>query len=170
MVEGEFGNELEPIAEQLHHVAWVHGTSLHLEATEAIEATARGRGTTVRNERAASDEEAWVHFAIPSISVISNVDLAIRAVILDFTTSQFAEIDTVDVWDGGTRIASFDGLNLSGHHPFAKLEFSDGAIVDFQRGIGVSVKVLLYNPVDSPGEHAIFRSAGAEFVIKAGIR
>ena len=169
MVEGEFGNELEPIAEQLHHVAWVHGTSLHLEAPESVEAVARGGGTTVRFEGAASDE-AWVHFAIPSIAFISNVHLAIRAVILDFTTTENAHVDTVDVWDGGAKIASFDGLNLSGTHPFEKLDFSRDASPGFQRGIGVSVKVRFHASIDINKEHAIFRSAGAEYVVKTGVR
>lgn len=116
MVEGELASELEPIAERLHHVAWVHGMSLHLEAPESIKAAARG---------------------------------------------------------GGTRIASFDGLNLSGDHPYEKFEFSDGGSLDFQRGIGVSVKALLFEDSTEGSTpempSATFRSAGAEFVVKPGI-
>ncbi len=155
--------ELLSVSEQLNHLVWIHGTSVQVQNANAISTLVRqGSGTRIEGQEGTS---ITLHFALPTPMFVSERRLSIRSVILDFITRELASVTAVQVWDGRVRIASFEGLSLSGEHRFEKFEIEGHP--SFSRGINVSVQVGF---AENGGVSTLidFISVGAEFVTKSG--
>jgi hypothetical protein len=78
-----------------------------------------------------------------------------------------ASINAVHIWDGSTKIAIHDNLNISGRPNILKtFDVPGGPLV--QSGIGISVRVLVHleGPEAQPHPHRAgmqFTAAGANF-------
>jgi hypothetical protein len=152
------------VSEELHHMMWIHGTSLHVERPDQLtRLTRRGSGTSIEG---AADESNWVHFAIPTTSFASGRRLRIRRVALDFETGNQAVVDQVHVYHGPSKIASH-AEELSGDQHFALFDVEDHQPVTLP--IGISVRVRFLAQVNGNGRFVDFRGAGAEFISRTDV-
>lgn len=151
-------------SERFSRLIWIHGTSVQVQDPDAISTLVRlGSGTRIDAQHR---RPITVHFALPTPMFISESRLSIRSVILDFITMGFTIVTAVHVWDGRVRIASFEGLGLSGEHRLEQFEIEGHPSVS--RGINVSVEVDFRVDVDGGPSFVDFISAGGDFVTKSG--
>ena len=149
-------------SEQFDHLICTHGTSGHIEFPNRLQSFRRSStglhivGREGRNNK--------IHFAIPTTLLSSNVRLSIHSVILDFTATSGAFVNTVQILDGKRQIAKLDNLNMSGEHRFEIFEVPKHPSLN--RGVGVSVHVGF--PIDGERRTIDFVSACANFVVKTG--
>lgn len=145
---------------RISYASWVHGHSLQVEFPEKIGSMTRiGWGAVLEGLPGTTN---WLHMAIPTPVIINDVRLRLDAVMLSFITgSTDAYIREVHVWDGPSRIAVFDGLNLSGDNPFVRLEVADRPWIWF--GIGVSIGISV--GVEQLSHRIEIWSAGCDFVV-----
>lgn len=153
----------EPIAQAM----WVHGNSVRVEnAKDTKRITSSGWGTDVYG----ISRHNWCHFAIPTPVIVADRRLRLQKVMLRFATQddgkgyRVAWVTAVHVWDGDQMIATFDGLRLSGDHPFESFEIPELPAVRW--GLGISVQVLFNSLLarDTSYPWVRFISAGADFV------
>jgi hypothetical protein len=154
----EFGSE------ELHHLMWIHGTSLHVENPDRLFSSIRGFGTRISSSDVTGRID-WVHFAIPTPHIVSDKRLSIRSVFLNFKTVGTGRVDAVHVYNGPFLIAIHNNLNLSGEHFFAKFDVEGHPAVQSGIGVSVGVKFSLNNQTNAID----FRAAGAEFTFKTGV-
>lgn len=94
----------------LAHAMWIHGHSIRVEYPDRMANISR-KGYYVRLEGQANSSN-WFHLAIPTAVIVENNRLRIDSVMLRFRTSG-ASVTAVHLYDGETKIASHDGLNLN---------------------------------------------------------
>ena len=141
-----------PLAEALTSAMWTHGTSVAVQTPCAAQVTRLGFYTRVDGSGGIS---CWFHFAIPTTVILSDRRLQIDRVMLNFSTNG-ARVTSVHVYDGPTRIAMNDNLNLSGDHGFEPFYVPGRPQVNW--GIGVSV--LVQFSIDP--SQILFRTAGVD--------
>lgn len=91
--------------------SWTNGVDIALE-TNSWSALRQGFGTTVRPS--SGNTSGWVHFAIPTPVILDNVRVKAGQALVRFTTGPQASIGAFHVYDGETKIAEQNGLNLKG--------------------------------------------------------
>src|SRR4051794_13996880 len=87
---------------------WTHGHAVNVENRAWVVQRTGNAG------RIAATGEGWCHFAVPTPVIVADRRLRLDSVLLRFFTGDQASITAVHVWDGDTRVATHDGLNLTG--------------------------------------------------------
>lgn len=120
------------------HAMWVHGTDIKVEVDANVESIRRfGFFTRIVGK---ANTTNWYHFAIPTAVIVDGNRLAIARAMLRFVTGgTSAVVRDVHIYDGSSRIAAHQSVNLSGNQPFAK--FGVAHKPDVLWGVGISIGV-----------------------------
>lgn len=120
------------------HAMWAHGTDVHVELPENVEAQRRyGFFTRLVGK---ANTTNWYHFAIPTPVIVDNNRLAFARAMLRFVTGgPSAVVRDVHIYDGSSRIAAHQFVNLSGVQPFAVFGVAHKPEVFWGAGISIGV-------------------------------
>lgn len=118
--------------------SWVHGTDLQIEVDSAVEAVRRyGFFTRVVGKPGTTN---WYHLPVPTPVITKGNRLAIARAMLRFVTGgTSAVVRDVHVYDGSSRIAAHQAVNLSGSQPFAVFGVAHKPDVFWGTGISIGV-------------------------------
>lgn len=154
---------LEPI--NISYASWIHGHSMQVEYPDRIVRHERnGWGTDIEGNPGTIN---WFHFAVPTPVIINDVRMQADSVMLCFETgSADAVVRDVHVYDGRTRIAEFNEINLFGDQSFVRLVLP-GAPPMWQ-GIGISLGVSF--GVEAMDHLMRFYAAGCDLVIRPPVQ
>lgn len=143
----------------IDHAMWTHGTSMEVEFPDRLESQRRlGFFMRVVGE---ANSENWFHFAVPTPVIVSNDRKTIGPVILRFVTGgTSAVVRDVHVYDGEVRVATHNGINLSGSQPFARYGVPHCPPVLWGLGISVGVR---FGTGTATQRRMDFISAGCDF-------
>ena len=144
----------------LEHASWVHGTSIQVEYPERLDFIRRyGFYTYIIGKPNTTN---WFHFAIPTPVIEDRVRLKIVCAILRFRTfSANAIVKHVHIYDGFTKIASHDNVNLSGDQWFRKYGVAHKPSIFWGLGISIGVE---FKPGTSRQRRMDFVSAGCDLI------
>lgn len=122
----------------IHHAMWIHGTSIEVELPQNVESMTRfGFYTRIIGKQ---NTQNWFHFAISTPVIVEGNRLSVGRIMLRFrTASANAIVRDVHIYDGFTRIAAHDGINITGDHWFEP--FGVAHCPDIQWGLGISIGV-----------------------------
>jgi hypothetical protein len=134
---------------------WTHGHSVHVEDPTWLVGRTGNAGRIAQ-----VGSSGWCHFAVPTPVIVADRRLRIDSVLLRYFTGDQGAIRAVHIWDGDTRLATYNDLNLSGANRVDR--FSAPEQPQVQWGIGISV--LVGFGVDAEGAWIDFNSAGADFI------
>lgn len=144
----------------IEHAMWVHGTDIKIEVDANVESVRRfgfftrlvGRPNTTN----------WYHFAIPTAVITHGNRLTFARAMLRFVTGgPAAVVRDVHIYDGSSRIAAHQGVNLSGSQGFAK--FGVAHKPDVLWGAGISIGVTT-GAGSADQRRMDFISAGIDFL------
>ena len=125
-----------------YHVAqapWIHGTSIQVEYPERLESIRRAGFYSYITGKANTSN--WFHFAIPTPVIVDKKRLRIVCAILRFRTlSNNAIVKHVHIYDGYTKIASHNNVNLTGGQWFKKFGVAHKPHVYWGLGISLGIK------------------------------
>jgi hypothetical protein len=124
---------------RIEHANWVHGTDLQIEVDSAVESMRRyGFFTRVVGKPNTTN---WYHLPVPTPVITHGNRLAIARAMLRFVTGgTSAVVRDVHVYDGSSRIAAHQAVNLSGSQPFAVFGVAHKPDVHWGTGISIGVK------------------------------
>jgi peptidoglycan hydrolase-like protein with peptidoglycan-binding domain len=144
----------------IEHAMWTHGTDLHVEVDANVESLQRfGFFTRVVGKPNTTN---WYHFAIPTAVIVTGNRLAFARAMLRFVTGGTnAVVRDVHIYDGSSRIAAHQAVNLSGSQPFAV--FGVPHKPDVFWGAGISIGVTT-GAGTSTERRMDFISAGIDFL------
>ena len=143
----------------LAEAMWTHGHSMQIEYPERI-ARVWKAGFFLELEGKPSSNN-WFHFAIPTTVIVDDRRLRVGSVMLLFDTqSSDAVVRDVHIFDGETRIAVHNGVNLSGNAGFRRFDVPNNPPVMW--GVGISIGVNFGN--GSGSRVMRFKSAGCDFL------
>ena len=118
---------------------WVHGTDINIEYPERLDAIRRAGFYTHLYGK--ENTMNWFHFAVPSPVIVDGTRLRIaRAMLRCRTHSKRAIIKHVHLYDGFTKIASHNDVNLTGDQWFAKFGVAHKPAIRWGLGISVGVE------------------------------
>ncbi|HZI98469.1 MAG TPA: DUF6623 family protein [Actinomycetales bacterium] len=122
----------------IEHAMWAHGTDLHVEVDGNVQSLRRyGFFTRVIGKPRTTN---WYHFAIPTPVITDNNRLAFARAMLRFITGgTSAVVRDVHVYDGSSRIAAHQDVNLSGVQPFAVFGVPHKPNVFWGAGVSIGV-------------------------------
>ncbi len=142
------------------HSSWIHGTSMQVEYPTRLQSIRRaGFYTSVVGQ---ANTTNWFHFAIPNPAIEDRIRLRIAAALLRFRTlSSRAIVQHVHIYDGFSRIASHNNVNLSGNQWNRKYGVAHKPNVRYGLGISLGVRFL---PGTINQRRMDFVSAGADFI------
>ena len=144
---------------KIAHAMWIHGHTMQIEYPDRV-ASERRTGFSI-NIEGKPNSTNWFHFAIPTPVIVNDVRLRADSVMLRFKTySADAWVRDVHVYDGETRIAVHDKVNLSKDHLFERFYIPDRPEVLW--GIGISIGVAC--GVEMMDHHMEFFAAGCDFM------
>ncbi|MGH9765904.1 MAG: DUF6623 family protein, partial [Blastocatellia bacterium] len=150
-------NKLNFFTDTLIHASWIHGCAIDVEFPERLTSMRRMGFYSLCEGQPNSFN--WFHFAIPTPVIVDGRRLRLDSVMLIFHTDADVAVTNVHVWDGDSRLQAYDGLSLSGAHPFERFDVLDRSV---RWGICVSVGVRF---VGASQPHRIaFVSAGGDFI------
>ena len=141
--------------------SWVHGTSMQVEYPSRV-TSVRHTGPFVRIE-GAEGQNTWVHFAVPTPTVVDGTRTKVAAALVSFRTRSHAKVNEVIVYDGEKRIAEHMDINLEGDHLDARFEVPGSPEANL--GINITVGVQFGN--NAPNVRAMqveIVGAGIEFL------
>lgn len=143
----------------LAEAMWTHGHSMQIEFPDNI-AKVWKAGFYIEVEGKPGTQN-WFHFAIPTTVIVNGKRLHVGSVMLLFETlSADAIVRDVHIFDGAARIASHNGVNLTGDAGFQRFEAPGNPEVKW--GVGISVGVTFGS---GSGDRTMrFRSAGCDFL------
>ncbi len=142
------------------YASWIHGHSVNVEYPDRILNERRTGFSFAFDGKPGTIN--WFHFAIPTPVIINDVRMRASSVMLIFNTGSVdAFVRDVHVYDGATRIAVHDNVNLSKNHPFERFVIPDTP--QMLLGLGISIGVGF--GVEMMSHHMEFFSAGCDFVI-----
>jgi hypothetical protein len=104
--------------------------------------------------------QGWLHLAVPTPVIVTDIRLRVDSAMIQFSTGSQGFVRSVHVWDGATRIANYDNLNLSGADRLDRFPVDGRPEVRF--GIGISVFVTL--GTDLANAWININSGGSDFV------
>lgn len=141
------------------HAMWIHGTDVKVELEENVESLRRfGFFTRIVGKPNTTN---WYHFAIPTAVITDSNRLSFARAMLRFVTGgPQAVVRDVHIFDGSSRIAAHQSVNLSGDQPFAK--FGVAHKPDVLWGAGISIGVTTGTGNESQ-RRMDFISAGIDF-------
>jgi hypothetical protein len=143
----------------LAHAMWIHGHSMQIENPERLASVWRA-GMYIRVEGKPGNA-TWFHFAIPTPVIVNDHRLRALRVILQFRTSSAdASVRDIHVYDGETKIAQFNNVNLSGNVGYRAFDIPGNPEVKL--GIGISIGVGF--GVEMMSHQMEFISAGCDFI------
>jgi hypothetical protein len=125
-----------PQAEALSAAMWTHGTSVQVENPGVVNIIRFEDYTSVGGNPGGA---TWLHFAIPTPVILSDVRQQIDSLVLVFETISGATVTNVHIYDGERRIKEHNNLNLSGNWEYAVLDVPEKPVVSW--GVGISVRV-----------------------------
>jgi len=146
-------------ATKLAQAMWVHGHSLQIESPTSLARVWRaGFYAEVEGN---PNTDNWFHFAIPTKVIVNDNRLRVGSVMLLFETlSPDAIVRDVHIYDGDTKIAVHNGVNLSGNAGFVRFDVPDHPSIKW--GLGITVGVHFG---DSSSSRVMrFKSAGCDFI------
>jgi hypothetical protein len=122
----------------IEHACWAHGTGLQIEVDSAVESLRRyGFFTRVVGRPNTTN---WYHLPIPTPVITEGNRLAIARAMLRFITGGTnAVVRDVHIYDGSSRIAAHQSVNLSGSQPFAVFGVAHKPEVFWGTGISIGV-------------------------------
>ena len=122
----------------IEQAMWAHGTDLHVEVDANVESVVRfGFFTRVVGRPNTTN---WYHFAIPTPVIVKGNRLAIcRAMLRLVTGGTSAVVRDVHIYDGSSRIAAHQAVNLSGNQLFAVFGVHHKPDVFWGTGISIGV-------------------------------
>ena len=121
------------------HASWIHGTSVQIEYPERLQRIKRAGFYTYLYGKANTTN--WFHFAIPTPVIVDKKRLKILCAILRFRTfSDNAIVKHVQIYDGYSKIASHNNINLSGNQWFTKFGVAHKPYVRWGLGISLGVE------------------------------
>ena len=141
--------------------SWVHGSSMQVEYPDRLTAV-RHTGPFVRIE-GSEGQNTWLHFAVPTPTVVDGARTRINAALVSFRTRSHAKVNEVIVYDGEKRIAEHMDINLEGDHLDARFEVPGSPEANL--GINITVGVQFGN--NAPNVRAMqieIVGAGIEFL------
>ena len=141
--------------------SWVHGSSMQVEYPDRLTAV-RHTGPFVRIE-GSEGQNTWVHFAVPTPTVVDGTRSKVSAALVSFRTRSHAKVNEVIVYDGEKRIAEHMDINLEGDHLDARFEVPGSPEANL--GINITVGVQFGN--NAPNVRAMqieIVGAGIEFL------
>lgn len=142
------------------HAPWVHGTDINIEYPERLESIRRAGFYTYLYGNANSSN--WFHFAVPTPVIVDGSRLKIvRAMIRCRTHSASAIIKHVHIYDGYSRIAAHNDVNLTGDNWFAKYGVAHKPYVYWGLGISIGVE---FQGGSSNDRRMDFVSAGIDLI------
>jgi subtilisin family serine protease len=150
-------NKLNFFTDTLIHASWIHGCAVDVEFPERLASMRRMGFYSLCDGQPNSFN--WFHFAIPTPVIVDARRLRLDSVMLFFYTDADVAVTNVHVWDGDVRLQAYDGLSLSGAHPFERFDVLDRPV---RWGICVSVGVR-FGGAAQPHRIA-FVSAGGDFI------
>lgn len=123
---------------KIEHANWAHGTDLQIELDSRVEAIRRyGFFTRVIGKPNTTN---WYHLPIPTPVITHGNRLAIARAMLRFITGgTSAVVRDVHIYDGSSRIAAHNSVNLSGSQPFAAFGVAHKPNVFWGTGISIGV-------------------------------
>ena len=139
---------------------WIHGTSIQVEYPDRLERITRAGFYTYLYGK--PNTTNWFHFAIPSPVIQDKKRLKVVCAILRFRTfSNKAVVNHVHIYDGYTKIASHNNVDLSGNNWFKK--FGVAHKPHLYWGLGISIGVSFKSgPLNQ--RRMDFVSAGADLI------
>ena len=129
--------------------SWVHGTSMQIEYPNRVTAV-RHTGPFVRIE-GSEGQNTWVHFAVPTPTVVDGTRTRVGAALVSFRTRSHAKVNEVIVYDGEKRIAEHMEINLEGDHLDARFEVPGSP----EANLGINITVGLQFGNNAPNVRAM---------------
>ena len=122
----------------IDHAMWIHGNDVIVEHPNNVEfQRSYGFYTRIIGKPNTTN---WFHYAIPTPVIVKNDRKRVGSVMLRFRTrSTNAVVKHVHIYDGYTKIASHNDVNLSGNHYFERFGVANSPLVRW--GIGISIGV-----------------------------
>ena len=118
---------------------WVHGTDIKVEYPDHLDGIRRAGFYTYMYGKANSTN--WLHFAVPAPVIVDGRRLRIaRAMIRCRTSSNKAIIKHVHIYDGYSRIATHNDVNLTRNNWFAKFGVAHKPYIYWGLGISLGVE------------------------------
>lgn len=146
---------------------WVHGHAMRVEYPDRLANIWRA-GMYVRATGKPSTTN-WFHFAVPTTVIVKNKRQMLDSVMLRFRAgSTHASVTNVHIYDGPSRIAAHDGLDLS-PSAFGLERFNVAGKPDVLWGIGISVGVQFTGSNDTQNKLE-FAAAGCDFNLFETVR
>jgi hypothetical protein len=134
---------------------WVHGHSIQPEDPTLTVGRIAWAGQ-LRH----TGTSGWFHLAIPTPVIVTDIRLRLDAAMIFFSSGSQGVIRNLHVWDGNTRIANNDNLNLTGTAQFGRFALPNRPAVNW--GIGISVFASL--GTDATNAWIDIHSGGVDFV------
>lgn len=118
---------------------WIHGTSIQVEHPDRISSIRRlGFYSRISGKRNTTN---WFHFAVPAPVIVNRKRLRIaRAMLRCRTASEKAIIRHVHIYDGYTKIASHNDVNLTGNQWFVRFGVAHKPYAYWGLGISIGVE------------------------------
>ncbi|TRT52779.1 MAG: hypothetical protein EWV85_15140 [Microcystis aeruginosa Ma_QC_C_20070703_M131] len=151
---------------KLARAMWVHGHSMQIEYPDRLDLEKRmGFYIQVRGKPFTSN---WFHFAIPTPVIVDGTRLLVGSVMIRFRTGPGASVYAVHVYDGETKIAAHDGLNLSPQSGFSWPRFDVPTHPPIRWGLGISIGVRFGDGANLPANKLLVEisSVGCDFAVK----
>ncbi len=138
------------------HAMWVHGHSLQVEVPS--KGIVERKGFSAKYT-ANGSETNWLHFAIPTPVIVNDARLKAESVLIRFRC-EGARVTAIHVYDGETKIAGKDKLNL-GSLQWQVERLNVPGTPQVKWGLGISILVAF-----GPDDHCIeFSGAGCDFIL-----
>ena len=145
---------------KIAQASWIHGTSMQVEYPDRLSAIRRFGFFTYLTGKPNSIN--WFHFAIPSPVIVNNKRLKIAAAILRFRTfSDKAIVKHVHIYDGYSKIAAHNNVNLHGNQLFRKFGVAHKPSIYWGLGISIGVE---FKGGSNTNRRMDFISAGCDLV------
>ncbi len=154
------------IAMSLEQAMWVHGHSMQIEYPERLDLLKRmGYYIQVKGKPFTTN---WFHFAIPTPVIVSGKRLCVGSVMIRFRVGPGASLNSVHIYDGETKIAAHDGLDLSPQGGFASPRFDVPTHPPIRWGLGISLGVGFGDSANLPANKLLVEvsSAGCDFGLR----
>ena len=143
--------------------SWVHGSSVRAER-EGYYISKRFAGYAAQFN---THGEEWFHFAIPTPVIIDNNRTSLSKVFLLFKTLNGAKIRHLHVYDGPSKIKTFEDISLSGDYS-DNIDNENMWVTNPQPsikyGVGLSFFVDFGKRNATSVPHISFVTAGADFI------
>ncbi len=142
------------------HAQWIHGTSIQIEYPERLERITRAGFYTYLYGK--PNTKNWFHFAIPTPVIVDSKRLKIVCAILRFRTfSSNAIVKHIHIYDGYTKIAAHNNINLTGNNWFAKYGVAHKPSIYWGLGISIGVE---FKGGTAKNRRMDFVSAGCDLI------